>query len=315
MRIVFLGTPEAAVPSLEHLVGAGHELPLVVTQPDRPAGRSRRPVAPPVKRVAQDHGIQICQPEKIRTRSFRESIAALDPDLLAVVAYGRILSRRLLDTPRLGTVNVHFSLLPDYRGAAPVQWALADGRRETGVTTMLLDERMDEGDLLLQRTVPIHPGEHAPALEERMARLGAGLLIETVEGLEAGTITPRPQDHSAATYARSLTRSDGEIDPGLAAAAIAGRVRGFDPWPGAWVRTGNRRLRIVEARALGGRGDDPPGTVVELTADGLIVACGSGSRLLLVRAQPEGRKPQGARDLVNGRQLQPGDRLLPPGEA
>ena len=207
MRIVFLGTPEAAVPSLEHLVRAGHELALVVTQPDRPAGRSRRPVASPVKRVAQDHGISIGQPEKIRTRSFRESIAALDPDLLVVVAYGRILSRRLLDTPRLGTVNVHFSLLPDYRGAAPVQWALVDGRRETGVTTMLLDERMDEGDLLLQRTVPIHPEEHAPALEERMARLGAGLLIETVDGLEAGTITPRPQDHSAATYARPLTRS------------------------------------------------------------------------------------------------------------
>jgi methionyl-tRNA formyltransferase len=310
VKLVFLGTPRVAVPALEALLGAGHEVRLVVTQPDRPAGRSRDPLPPPVKKLAIERGIEVFQPAKVRNAAYREKLAACEPEALVVVAYGRILPGKVLRIAPLGSVNVHFSLLPKYRGAAPVQWTLVNGEEVTGVTTMLMNEKMDEGDILLQREIPIVEGEHSPALSDRLSRIGSELLVETIARLASGAIEPRPQDHSAATLAPMIAKEDGEVSPDLTAKAIEGRIRGFDPWPGVWLRRGRRRLRIVDARAADlPPHEEPPGTIAELTSDGLLMACGEGSSLLLAAIQPEGRKVLTARDAVNGRQLQVGDRL------
>jgi methionyl-tRNA formyltransferase len=309
VRIVFLGTPHVAVPSLTALTEAGHDLQLVVTRPDRPVGRSSRPVAPAVKRAALNLGIELDQPKRVKGTGFADRLRARRPDVLVVVAYGRILPPPVLELAPQGAVNLHFSLLPAYRGAAPVQWALAGGERVTGVTTMRLNERMDEGDILLQREIAVGEGEHAPALQARLADAGCVLLVETLARLEAGTVESRPQDPAGASYAPMLTAADGEIEPSLDARAIEGRVRGFDPWPGVWVRRGERRLRLVEAVALSGEVAEEPGRVLELTPEGLVIACGAGSRLALRRVQPEGRRVLEVRDAVNGRQIAPGDLL------
>ena len=309
MRLVFLGTPRVAVPTLSAIVEAGHEVSLVVTQPDRPAGRSRSPSATPVKRFALERGIELFQPAKVRNAAFREKIAFAQPEALVVVAYGRILPGKVLSIAPLGSVNVHFSLLPKYRGAAPVQWTLVNGDCVTGVSTMLMNEKMDEGDILLQRELPIEPEEHAPALQDRLAAMGAELLLETLSGLQAGSIEPRPQLHDAATLAPMISKEDGEIDPNLTAPQIEGRIRGFDPWPGVWLRRRGKRMRIVDGRALDlPPREEPAGTVVELTPEGLVMVCGGGC-LLLTAIQPEGKRVLTARDAVNGRQLQVGDRL------
>jgi methionyl-tRNA formyltransferase len=209
VKVAFLGTPEAAVPSLEAIAGAGHRILLCVTQPDRPSGRSHRPAPPPVKRAATAAGVPVVQPERIRSDEFRTTLAALRPDALVVVAYGKILPRSLLEVAPRGGINLHFSLLPLYRGAAPVQWALARGERVTGVTTMFMNERLDEGDVLLQREVPIERDEHAPALEARLASIGAGVLVETLAALERGGLNARAQDHARASHAPLLYKRDG----------------------------------------------------------------------------------------------------------
>lgn len=308
MRIVFLGTPATAVASLAALVEAGHEIVGIVSQPDRPVGRSRTPQPPPVKAWAVESGLPVEQPERVRTRAFREGIAALKPDLLAVVAYGRILGPRLLATPRHGAVNVHFSLLPRYRGAAPVQWAIARGERESGVTTMRMNARLDEGDILLQRSTPIGEDEHASQLQARLAELGAELLVETVAALAAGTIEATPQRHDRATYAPPLSREDGRVELSESAAAIAAKIRGFDPWPGVWVGLGGKRLRLRRARAVAG-GGEVPGTIVAIDDAAVSVACGEGV-LEIAELQPEGRRAMSARDAKNGRLLAPGERLV-----
>jgi methionyl-tRNA formyltransferase len=215
----------------------------------------------------------------------------------------------VLDVATHGAVNLHFSLLPAYRGAAPVQRALAAGEAVTGVTTMHLNEKMDEGDILLQQEIAVESGEHAPALQSRLAAAGSALLLETLTGLDAGTVVPRAQDHSAASYAPMLSAADGAVGFDLQARAIEGAVRGFDPWPGVWVCRGGKRIRIIDAVALPGKVADEPGRVLELTDEGLIVACGGGSRLGLRRVQPEGRRVLEVRDAVNGRQIAPGDLL------
>jgi len=309
VRIVFLGTPAAAVPSLEALLDAGHEVPLVVTQPDRPAGRSRSPVPPPVKVAALAAGLTVAQPRRVRTPDFRRMLAERRPEFLAVVAYGRILTPAVLGVPSIAPVNLHFSLLPRYRGAAPVQWTLARGEARAGVTTMVMSEGLDEGDILLQEPVPIVAGEHAPELQARLAALGAGLLVRTLDGLAGGSIVPRPQDHARATLAPILSKEDGHLSPGMSAQEIEGRVRGFDPWPGAWLWRNGRRLRIVRAQA------DPvldpgavPGAVVHEDG-GLLLICGGGTRLRLDEVQPEGKRAMSVRDAINGRQLEAGDRL------
>jgi methionyl-tRNA formyltransferase len=227
-----------------------------------------------------------------------------------VVAYGKILPRRVLDTGRLGAVNVHFSLLPRYRGAAPVQWALARCETATGVTTMLMNERMDEGDLLLQDVIEMVENEHAPALTERLALAGAALLVRTLEGLEAGSIEPVPQDEADATYAPMLRREDGVADFSLPATHLAGRIRGFDPWPGVWAASRRRRLRLVEGQAAPAPiHDGPPGRILAIEGDRSLIACGGGSVLAVSVIQPEGRRAMTVPEAVNGRQIQPGDVL------
>jgi methionyl-tRNA formyltransferase len=295
---------------LQALLDSGHRPVLVVTQPDRRAGRGRRPSVPPVKQLAIEHGLEIDQPSKVRGRAFRERLHDCRPDVLVVVAYGRILPTRVLDLPRLGAVNVHFSLLPLYRGAAPVQWALAHGETVTGVTTMRMNEKMDEGDILLVRELPIAEGEHAPALAERLARVGAELLLETLDGLSHGTLTPRPQDHERATLAPMLRREDGEVDPGLEAVEIERRVRGFDPWPGVWMALRGKRIRLIDVEVVHeAPAVEPPGTLLGLRPEGMVMACGGGSRLAIKILQPEGKRPLTVRDAVNGRQIASGDRL------
>jgi len=310
VRLVFLGTPQVAVPTLEALVESGHEVALVVTRPDRPAGRSGRPVSPPVKQRSLELGLAVHQPTKVRSAAFAEELSSHSPDLLVVVAYGRILPEPLLRLAPAGAINLHFSLLPEYRGAAPVQWALANGEETTGVTTMQISEGLDEGDVLFQQEVAIRRGDHAPALQERLAPIGATLTLRTMQQIEAGTLERRTQDSSLATYAPPLTAADGEIDVGLTAREIEGRIRGFDPWPGVWVGNAGSRLRLVQADCVAGAPTDAsPGQVLELVGEGLVVACGDGTRLSVTRLQPEGRRVMPARDAVNGRHLRPGGRL------
>jgi methionyl-tRNA formyltransferase len=310
VRGVFLGTPAIAVPTLEALVSAGHDVAVVVTRPDRPAHRSATPRPPAVKEAAMRLGLEVIQPESVRDRKFRESLERVAPDVVVVVAYGKILPQAVLEIPRLAPINVHFSLLPRYRGAAPVQWALARGETTTGVTTMVMSEGLDEGDVLLQQEVDIEPAEHAPRLLGRLAEIGGPLLCRTLDGLRDGTVEPRPQDAAAATLAPMLRIEDGIADFSLTAAEIEGRVRGFDPWPGLWAQRRGKRVRIVDAAAVEGETTpEPPGRVIELKDDVLTAACGKGTILAIRAVQPEGRRAQSARDAVNGRQILPGDDL------
>ncbi len=311
MRLIFLGTPRFAVPTLDALVAAGHEIRLIVTRPDRPSGRSARLQPPAVKTSALRLGLECHQPAKVRDRAFVETLRAHRPELLVVVAYGRILTGDVLRVAPNGAINLHFSLLPKYRGAAPVQWALARGERETGATTMQINERLDEGDLLEQQAVEVLTGEHAPALQERLADVGAALLVNTISRMADGTLESRAQDEAHATYAPLLAPSDGEIALDLPAREIEGRIRGFDPWPGVWVGRDGKRLRLVEAscedRLVEGRA---AGEVIGLDGEALLVVCGSGSLLGVKRLQPQGGRVMAARDAVNGRHLRPGDRLV-----
>jgi methionyl-tRNA formyltransferase len=310
VKVVFLGTPEVAVPFLQAIHDGGHQVPLVITNPDRPAGRDRRPRPTPVKKLAQKLALPFYQPRSARRPSFLERIQDAAPDILVVVAYGRILPVAVLEAACHGAVNVHFSLLPKYRGAAPVQWALVHGESVTGVTTMKLDAGMDEGEILLQSKLPILPGEHAPALFRRLVEDGVPLLSETLSGLEAGSVTPRPQDHDLASYAPIISRRDGEPDPGVPASLLEGLVRGFDPWPGVWLSRNGTRVRIRKAHtAAGGNHRSTPGTVLALEEDGLHLACGGGTVLALNVVQPEGKRQMTAEDAVNGRQLAIGDLL------
>lgn len=314
MKLVFFGTPASAATSLAALHDAGHEILRAVTQPDRPRGRSRRPEPPPVKTLAESRSIPVHQPERVRTRAFRESVEALRPEVLVVVAYGRILSKRLLDANPRGAINLHFSLLPAYRGAAPVQWAIARGETETGVTTMQMNERLDAGAILLQEPEPIPPTMRTPELMGRLAERGARLLVRTLEGLERGTVTPREQDESKATFAPILSRADGAASPTLRAEAIAARVRGFDPWPGVWMRCGDRSVRLHDVRVAADGRSEPAGTLVD--DDGAVsLVCGEGTALRLERVQFEGRRALSATEARNGRLLVPGERLDAPADA
>jgi methionyl-tRNA formyltransferase len=294
VRLVFLGTPKFAVPTLERIVEAGHEVVAVVTQPDRPSGRGQQVSPPPVKEAAQRLGLAVHQPERIRAPEAIEFLRELRPEAMVVVGYGKILPQAILDIPPHGILNVHASLLPHYRGAAPIQWAIACGENLTGVTTMRIDAGLDTGDILLQRATAIGPEEDAIELGARLARLGAELLVETLAGLEAGGIQPHPQDHSQASLAPILKKDDGRIDWSRPAGEIHNRVRGFVPWPGCHTRFRGRPLQIWKARvAEGARGG--PGTAHPSKAR-LVVACGEGGALELLEVQLEGKKriPAGA---------------------
>jgi methionyl-tRNA formyltransferase len=306
MRIVFLGSGAFAIPSLEALVDGGFDVAGVVTQPDREKGRGRALAPPPVKPVAVDRGLPILQPRRIREPEALDAVGQLRPDLLVVVAYGQILPQAALDLAPRGAVNLHASLLPLYRGAAPIQWAIVRGELETGVTTMLLDRGLDTGPTLLSRSTPIGPRETAPELEARLARLGAPLLLSTLAGLEAGTVRPAPQDHTRATLAPLLRKDDGRIDWTLPADVLARRVRGFDPWPGTWTTLAGRTLKVVDAEAAPESGSDGPGRVVAVRTDGLRVACGGGTILILRRVQPESRRAMDATAFAAGAHIAPG---------
>jgi methionyl-tRNA formyltransferase len=309
MRIVFMGTPETAVPSLRACVEAGHEVVAAWTQPDRPAGRGGKLKAPPVKEYAESRGIPVHQPARIKTEEARALFESHEAEAAIVVAYGRILPPAFLAAPRRGCVNVHFSLLPKYRGAAPVNWAVVHGERETGVTTMLMDEGLDTGPVLLQRATAVGRDETAPQLLARLAADGADLLVETLRRLDG--IEPRPQRHEEATLAPPLRREDGLIDWNFSAAQIARRVRGFQPWPNAHTIFRDRRLIIWRAEPVtdGAAASAAAGEIVVARGDEFLVACGGGELLHVAELQLEGKQRMRVRDFVNGMRVVAGGRL------
>jgi methionyl-tRNA formyltransferase len=307
LKLVFCGTPEFAVGTLEAVIAAGHDVRLVVTQPDRGAGRGMSMQAPPVKRAAQSRGIPVVQPERIKkNEEFRALLEGIRPDLILVVAYGRIIPAWMLELPRLGCINLHGSLLPKYRGAAPVQWAVANGEKVTGVTTMRIDEGLDTGEMLLARAVPIGQEETAVDVFGTLAAVGAELMVETLAGLEAGTIVGEKQDDALATLAPILTREDGAIDFSRTAQQIYDRWRGFQPWPGA--HTLLRGKKLIVHRMHVGTGD---GEVGILTARGeeITVGCGAGTSIAFDEVQMEGKKRMGAAEFLRGFQVRTGERL------
>lgn len=302
-----MGTPEIAVPAFEKLIDVGHDIVGVFTQPDKPAGRGRALVAPAVKLAAAARGIPVFQPTKVRTEETRDLFASLRPEAAVVFAYGRILPPALLEIPTHGCINIHASLLPKYRGAAPIQWAIARGEAETGVTTMLMDEGLDTGAMLVKHATPIGSTETAVDLGARLALIGAEAIVETLARL--GDIAPEPQRDAEATYAPILSREDGAVDWSWTAAEIANRCRGFQPWPGTWTTLDGVRLHLWKALALDVTTDMEPATIVDAKGDRLAIACGCGSLLLAVEGQVEGKRRMAARDLINGLRLSPGKRL------
>jgi len=307
-QIIFMGTPDFAVPSLKKLSESGHAVALAVCQPDRPRGRGRKVMPPAVKQAALDLNIEVIQPESVKAPGFFELLADYTPDLYVVVAFGQILPKTLLKMPRLGTINVHASLLPKYRGPAPIQWAIINGEKETGITTMFMDEGLDTGDILLTAKTVIEPDETAATLHDRLADLGADLLIKTVHGFEDGSIRPIPQDGRQATYAPLLKKEDGRIDWKKPAQAIDALVRGMTPWPGAFTFHGNHRLKIYRVRAVDKEVTAAPGTVIRGFPDELQIAAGQGV-LSILEIQGASGKRLSIPDFLRGYPLPPGSLL------
>jgi methionyl-tRNA formyltransferase len=308
MKVVFCGTPEFAVPTLDAVVAAGHEVALVVTQPDRAAGRGMGLVAPAVKSAARRLGIPVVQPEKIKANAeFREHLETIAPDAILVVAYGRIIPQWMLDLPRFGNINLHGSLLPKYRGAAPIQWAVANGETVTGVTTMRIDAGLDTGDMLLAQVCPIGVEETAVDVYECLAPVGAQLMVKTLAGLECGTIFSQKQDDVQASLAPILKREDGWIDFARTAKQIYDRWRGFQPWPGAHTLLRGKKL-IVQRMRLATAADVEAG-VLMVEGDSMLVGCGEGTVLELVEVQMEGKKRMGAAEFLRGYQVKSGEQL------
>lgn len=312
-----MGTPEFSVPSLERLVSDGHKVAGVFTQPDKPAGRGKHLHAPPVKTVALGHRIPVHQPQKIKDNEEARAIfEAISPDACVVVAYGKILPEWMLAIPRFGCINVHASLLPKYRGAAPINWAIANGERETGVTIMQMDAGMDTGPTFAQRSIPIGDEETAPELSARLAQAGADLLSETLHLVEGGNVVPEPQDERQATYAPMLKREHGAIDWALRAGEIANRVRAFQPWPGTFTRFRGARLIIWRGRETpkGKSGNafefDPrPGTILTIDDSGITILCSESTAFLIQEVQVEGKRRVLSREFANGARLEPGQQI------
>jgi methionyl-tRNA formyltransferase len=313
MRLIFMGTPLAAVPTLRRCLEDGHEVVAVWTQPDRPAGRGEKLREPPVKEVALEYGLTVEQPAKIRTEQMLDLFASYEADAAVVVAYGRILPAGLLRAPRRGCINLHFSLLPQYRGAAPVNWAIVRGESRTGVTTMQMDEGLDTGAILLQCEIAIEETETAPELMSRLSLLGAEALSETLARLQE--IEPRAQSEEKATFAPLIRREDGLIDWALDATQIERRVRGFQPWPNAFTHYGSQRLVIWRATVLRDEREQEEkenaveGLIQKAHGDELVVSCGDLTALRLEEVQPEGKRRMGVRDFLNGARVRAGERL------
>ena len=307
LTLVFAGTPKFAVPTLESLIGSGHHVSLVVTQPDRPSGRGLELAASPVKQSATKHGIPLSQPDKIKNNeSFRSQLESLQPDAIVVVGYGRIIPQWMIDLPRLGNLNVHASLLPKYRGAAPIQWAIAQGEMVTGVTTMCIDAGLDTGEILLQGEIPIGAEDTSETMAPKLATLGAQLMVDTLQRLQAATLKPRPQDDSRATLAPILKKADGHVDFRRSATEIWNRLRGFSPWPGAFTSFRGKTLHIWKARPVA---IDIPAGTLRVEDGSLLVGCGANSSLELFEVQIEGKKRMSAQDFLNGYHPKAGEQL------
>jgi len=303
-----MGTPQAAVPTLRQCLHDGHEVVAVWTQPDKPAGRGNKVAFSPVKEFAVSHGLSVFQPARIKNDEAKQLFASHDADVAVVVAYGRILPEEFLRAPRRGCINVHFSLLPLYRGAAPANWAIVNGETETGVTTMFIEPTLDTGPILLQRKTPIGETETAPELMERLAEIGAELLGETLARLD--DLTPRPQHDRDATFAPVLKKEDGLIDWSLSAFDIERRIRGFQPWPNAYTSFNSKSLILWEAQSsLSVTSGIANGEVIVAQRDELVVQCGRRTALRVLEVQPEARKRMAARDFINGMRLKVGDRF------
>lgn len=303
-----MGTPEFAVPSLEALLKSENQLVGIVTQPDRPKGRGQQLTPSPVKAIAQREGIALLQPTKMKDPGFMAELSAWKPDLIAVTAFGRILPPAVLSLPYRGCVNVHGSLLPKYRGAGPIQWALINGETVTGITTMLMDEGMDTGAMLLQESIPIHPDDTAGSLSPRLADLGGRLLVETLSQLKAGTLVPRPQDHTRATLAPLLKKEDGLIDWTTPATSIANRIRGLTPWPGAYTFLKADRWTLCRVTPIPESTPGTPGQIIALTKDGIRVATGQGV-IAIHELQPANSRRMPAAQYLAGHPLQIGMQL------
>ena len=309
MKLVFCGTPMFAVPSLERLAAAGFEIQLVVTQPDRPQGRGMALTAPPVKQSALKLGLPVIQPGKIKkNEEFRAQLEALLPDAIIVVGYGRIIPPWMLELPRYGNINVHASLLPKYRGAAPVQWAIAQGETVSGVTTMLLNEGLDTGDILLQKEMPIRAEDTAVTYAPCLAEMGADLIVETLCGLQDNTVMPVPQDHAQATLAPILKKEDGLVDFSRAAVEIHNRLRGFQPWPGAYTQFRGKNLKLIATRPEDALANLASGEL-RIGDEKLFAGCAARTVLELLQLQPEGKKIMAVREFINGYHPTAGERL------
>jgi len=313
VRVLFWGTPDFAIPSLRALIGEGHEVVGVVTQPDRPAGRGRVLQPPPVKEVALQEGIEVLQPERPRGPEFMDALRRLDPEISVVVAYGQILRREVLELPPRGSINVHASLLPELRGAAPINWAIIRGHRETGVTIMRMVEKMDVGPILLQVREPIAPDERAGDLWTRLSEVGAAALIEALALLEIGELKEVEQDESRATYAPKITREDARLDWTLSAEELDRWIRGLDPVPGAWTTWRGEEVKLYRPLPVPDKvHGEPPGTILEADpsdpTQGLFIACGSGA-LYAREAKPAGKRRMTSAEWVRGRGPKTGDRF------
>ncbi|HVO62596.1 MAG TPA: methionyl-tRNA formyltransferase [Terriglobales bacterium] len=309
LNLVFCGTPLFAVPTLQKLADAGFNISLVVTQPDKPRGRGLELAPSPVKQRATELHLPITQPTTIKNNEdFKSQLAAITPDAIIVVGYGRIIPQWMIDLPPLGNINGHASLLPKYRGAAPIQWAIANGETVTGVTTMRIDAGLDTGDILLQRELPIGDEDTAVSLAPRLADIGADVMVQTLRGLQDGRIQPRPQDHANATLAPILKREDGLIDFHRPATEIYNRLRGFQPWPGAYTLFRGKNFQIHWAKPTLAQPNLPPGELC-IQNDKLFVACGSNTALDLIEVQLEGKKPTSGADFARGYRIAPGERL------
>lgn len=309
MKIVFMGTPEFAVPSLEMLVKEGYEVLAVVTQPDKPKGRGNKMAAPPVKEFALEHNIEVLQPQKIKTSEFVEVIRTIGPDLLVTAAYGKILSKDLLEVPPLGCINVHGSLLPAYRGAAPINWAVINGEKTTGITTMFTDVGLDTGDMLLASEISIDPDMTVGELHDKMSILGAEVLRDTLAALKNGTLVRKPQEEALFSYAPIMTKELGLIDWNKTALQIHNLVRGTDPWPGAYTFLNGGRMRIWRTELTGEKSPElAAGEIAEVTDNGILVGCEGGS-ILLKEIQFDSSKRMSVRDYIRGHKIDTGEKL------
>ena len=306
MKIVFMGTSEFALPTLRELIRSEHEILSVVTQPDRHKGRGQELSPPPVKIFAQESDIPVLQPENANTPEFIDTLKRLNPDINIVVAFGQILRRELLDTPKLFCMNLHASILPKYRGAAPINRAIINGEKETGVTTMKMDEGLDTGDILLTRTIPIEEADDSKTLHDKLAEEGGNLVLQTLWHFGEQTLTPVPQDNSRSSYAPKLKKKDGLIPWSQTADEIKNLIRGLKPWPGAYTFYKNKRLRILKSQTIPGDRVDPPGEIVRLSDFGIEVGTGK-NRIAITELQPEGKKAMSVKNFLAGHTMNKGD--------